>query len=476
MSISKSERIQQWFQTKVKIPLGVIIAICILPVIITALFYALRSARGVMDWAVIHISMPVRSFVGFLSSIYPFSIMEIMCTAVGIFLIYYIVQSIRSTSRRRNRWKLLGKRLLPVIVVAFYIWGLFCWLWNAGYHATGFAERYEFLNEGATIEELVAVTWLFAERANELAELVERDDDGRYLANRQQMFADSTRVYRNISSEFPSLEGRLYAPKPMLYSWLMSITGYSGMYFALTGESMINTQPPGTIMPMTVAHEHAHQLGIFAEDEANFVGILASVKSGDVTFEYAGYMAGLNYLLNALAFSGHPFSSGPDEEWFEIVNSLSYNVVRDRYENAVFWSTRTVSNTGVEFLDNIFTAVAETTNDAVNTVYDGFLRSQNQELGIRSYGACVNLLIEYFIVEVDAIEQERLEQERLEQERLEQERLEQIRLEQIRLEEERLEQERLEQERLDREQSDDDQSDDDQSDDDQLDDDQSDDE
>jgi len=391
-----TEKIKNWYSSHIKIPLGVVIAICIFPVILTALFYLLRSYRGVMDWVVIYISAPIRGFLGLLSSIYPFALMEILCTAAVIFIVYYIVKSIRDTSRRRGKWKLLGKRLLPLLVAAFYVWGLFCWLWNSGYHSTGFAERHGFSSEGITVSELAAVTQLFADKANELSELVERDDDGRYTADYRVTFAESTSIYRNISSEFPSLAGRLYAPKPMLYSWLMSITGYSGMYFALTGEAMINTQPPGTFMPMTVAHEHAHQLGVFAEDEANFVGILACVTSENIAFEYAGYMAGLNYLLNALMFSGDFMSSGLSEEWFIIVSSLSENVVRDRQENAIFWATRTTSNTGITFLDNVLTTVAETTNDAVNTVYDGFLRSQNQELGIQSYGACVDLLVEYF--------------------------------------------------------------------------------
>jgi len=323
--------------------------------------------------------------------------MEILCTTAVIFLIYYIVKSVRDTSRRRGKWKLLGKRLLPILVVAFYIWGLFCWLWNSGYHATGFAERYDFSNDGIAREDLFIVTQYFAERANELSYQVERDDDGRYIADRRLMFSESTRIYRNISYEFPSLRGRLYAPKPMLYSWLMSITGYSGMYFALTGESMINTHPPGVYMPFTVAHEHAHQLSVFAEDEANFVGIAACVTSDNLTFEYAGYMAGLNYLLNALMRSDDPFSSSPSEEWLTVLSSLSVNVHVDRHENSQFWATRTTANTGINFLDRVLTTVAETTNDAVNSIYDGYLRSQSQELGIRSYGACVDLLVEHFI-------------------------------------------------------------------------------
>jgi len=399
MRFAKLRKFKEQLREKLKIPFGLKLAVCVFPVVITVLFYVLRFSAGVMDWVVKYISAPVRSFFGLLSSIYPFAIMEIICTAAVIFLIYYIIKSIRDTSRRRGKWKLLGKRLLPILVVTFYIWGAFCWLWNSGYHATGFAERYGFSNEGIAREDLFAVTQLFAERANNLSDIVPRDSDGRYIANRGQMFSDSTVIYNNISSEFPSLQGRLYAPKPMLFSWLMSITGYSGMYFALTGEAMINTQPPGVFMPMTVAHEHAHQLGIFAEDEANFVGILACITSENVVFEYAGYMAGLNYLLSALAWGDDPFASSFSEQWHTVMDSLSDNVHRDRYENSVFWATRTTANTGVAFLDNILTTVAETTNEAVNTIYDGFLRSNNQELGIRSYGACVDLLVQYFLEE-----------------------------------------------------------------------------
>ena len=399
MRFAKLRKFKERLREKLKIPFGFKIAVCVFPVILTALFYALRFRVSVMDWAVTYISAPVRNFFGLLSSIYPFAIMEILCTVAVIFLIYYIIKSIRDTSRRREKWKLLGKRLLPILVVAFYIWGAFCWLWNSGYHATGFAERYGFSNEGIAREELFAVTQMFAERANELSDLVPRDSDGRYINNRGQMFSDSTAIYNNISKEFPSLQGRVYAPKPMLFSWFMSITGYSGMYFALTGEAMINTQPPGIFMPMTVAHEHAHQLGIFAEDEANFVGILACITSENLVFEYAGYMSGLNYLLNALAWSDNPLSSSFSEEWHMIMDSLSENVHMDRYDNAVFWATRTTANTGVAFLDNILTTVAETTSDVVDSIYDSFLRSNDQELGIRSYGACVDLLVQYFLEE-----------------------------------------------------------------------------
>jgi len=402
VSLTRVETIKNWFREHIRIPLGVVIAICIFPVILTALFYVLRSSRATMDWVVTYISSPIRSFFGLLSSIYPFAVMEILITVAIIFLIYYIIKGIRDTSRRREKWKLRAKRFLPILVIACYLWGMFSWLWSSGYYATGFVERYELFSDGVSREELFAAALMFASKANDLSEQVERDSDGNYDVDRRVMFTESVDVYRNISQDFPSLYGRLYAPKPMLFSWLMSITGYSGMYFALTGESMVNTQPPVVFMPATVAHEHAHQLGIFAEDEANLVAILACIKSDNITFQYAGYMSGLNYLLNALYRNDDPTSNRPSNEWIQVVVRLSENVLRDRQETEQFWATRTTVRTGLNFLDRILTTVAETTYDAVNAIYDGYLKSQSQELGIRSYGAFVDVLVGYFTEEARA--------------------------------------------------------------------------
>lgn len=389
MSFVRVERIKTWCKEHIKIPLGVTIAICVLPAVIVALFYLLRPIRSVMDWVVTYISAPIRGVFALLSSIYPFAIMEIIATVLVIFFFYYVIKSIRDTSRRRGKWKHLGKRFLPILVIALYLWGAFSWLWSSGYHATGFAERYGFSGGGGTVEELTIVTEHFAQRANEVSTEVPRDAEGRYLADRRQMFAESVYVFDNISEEFPSLSGRLFRPKAMLFSWLMSITGYSGMYFALTGEAMININPPGIMMPATVAHEHAHQLGVFSEDEANFVAILACITSENAVFKYAGYLKGLNYLLNALA--------GVDgEAWHRISDSLTAEVRADRQEVRTFWAERTTADTGLEFLDNILSTIMETASDVVDRIYDTYLRAQDQELGILSYGACVDLLVEYF--------------------------------------------------------------------------------
>ena len=376
----------------VRLPRTVYIVICVFPAVMAALFYALRPAAGFMGWFSTGIAAPIRGALGFISTIYPLSLMEILCTAAAVWLIYYIARTVMVTVRRRDKLKILLKRLLTIVVVALYVWSAYCWLWGSGYFAAGFAERNGFLSTGVSTAELTAVTRLFAEKANEYAPQMKRDADGRYIGDRSEFFESSTDIYDHMFSEFPSLSGRLYRPKPMLFSWLMSRTGYTGIYFALTGESNINTRAPIFLMPATVAHELAHQRGVFAEDEANFVGIAASVTSGDPVYEYAGWLMGLMYLLPAL--------SGADREaWIDVTGSLTDEVNLDWQDNHDYWQSQKTYDTGVELLDKFLTATTETVSEAVDTVYDSYLRSQNQELGLKSYGACVDLLVQYFSID-----------------------------------------------------------------------------
>ena len=375
---------------KFKIPKAVMIAVCLLPAVLTALFYIFRKNSSVMNWVVLNISAPVRGFFGLISSVYPFSLMEVVCTAAIVWLIYYIVRTVMVTVRRRGKWKILSKRLLVIAVAALYVWGSFCWLWNSGYYAASFTEINGLESGGVKTSDLIAVTRLFAKKANELAPLVKRDDEGFFIEDRREFFQTAPGVYAGITDDFPCLTGRLYRPKRMLFSWVMSRTGYTGIYFALTGESNINTRAPGCLMPSTVAHELAHQRGVFAEDEANFVGIAACVTSGNVVYEYSGWLYGLMNLSSALAQADR-------EAYNEIHASLCSEVRLDWNHNYEYWQSQKKVVTGITFFDKILTAIVETASDTVDTVYNGYLKSNDQDLGIKSYGACVDLLAVYFL-------------------------------------------------------------------------------
>ena len=121
-----------------------------------------------------------------------------------------------------------------------------------------------------------------------------------------------------------------------------------------------------------MAHELSHQRGVAKEQEANFTAVLACLDYGDPDYCYSACLLAYTHLGNALA--------GADRAaWEEIFDGLDENVVRDLLSRRAYWAQ--------------FDTPAQTVS---NTVYEGFLHSYDQTLGLKSYGACVDLLVNYF--------------------------------------------------------------------------------
>ena len=161
--------------------------------------------------------------------------------------------------------------------------------------------------------------------------------------------------------------------KPLLCSKLQSSLGFTGIYSPITGEANVNIDAPSCLLPATIAHEMSHQRMVALEDEANFVGIAACVTSDDPLFQYSGYLMGLIHLCNAL------YPVAPDT-WYEIAGThFTPELFTDWDDNNAYWAQR-----------------SSPMEEKAAEVYDSFLKGNDQELGIRSYGACVDLLVAYF--------------------------------------------------------------------------------
>jgi len=128
------------------------------------------------------------------------------------------------------------------------------------------------------------------------------------------------------------------------------------------------------MVPSTIAHELAHQRGIAAEDEANFIAVVSSLEDGDPDYVYSACLLALIHLQNAL------YKSGDADEWKAIKDTYSEEVITDLKDNSAYWSTYKQSPV----------------NKVATDTYDSFLRSYDQELGRETYGACVDLLVEYY--------------------------------------------------------------------------------
>ena len=357
-------------------------ALFILPALLILLFEALKGQKSLMDGWVSGFMAPVEQYLGRLWSAFPgFSAAEVL---TALFLTSSAAGLIWTAARfvRDRNWRELARRLAAFGAVLLWIWAGVCWMWNAAYHTSSFQEKSGLATEPYSVEKLAQVTALFAQKAAEYSTQVERDGDGLFAEDRESIFSQGPLVYDNLKEEFPFLkvevpeiEGDVGTPraKPLFFSQLQSMLGFTGVYFPFTGEANVNVDAPLCLLPATIAHEMAHQRMIASEQEANFVGIAAAVSSGDPVYQYSGYLKGLIHLCNAL----YPADG---EAWNAIVQTcFTQELANDWNANNAYWAR-----------------LSSPAEETAERVYDSFLKGNGQEMGIRSYGACVDLLVAYF--------------------------------------------------------------------------------
>ena len=161
--------------------------------------------------------------------------------------------------------------------------------------------------------------------------------------------------------------------KPVFFSTFLSRAGIAGFYFPFTGEGTFNRDMPDFLIPVIIAHEQAHQLGIAREDEANFIAFLACLYHPCYEFQYSGLMLAFMHTSNAL------FAASPAKHR-EVMESLSdpEGIMRDNRANREFWQR--------------YEGRISEINQEIN---DRYLRAHGQEDGVRSYGRMVDLVLAY---------------------------------------------------------------------------------
>ena len=345
----------------------------ILPALGIALFYLLRHNRSLMNNWLEHVMRPVEQVLGRLWAIFPFSVAEVLIAAAITALVIWVVRTFILLIVQRSILAFF-KRVLAVVVAALWFWCGLCWSWNVGYYADTFTEKSGLSSQGHTPQELLYTTIWFAQRTAELSTQVQRDEEGLFAEDQNDYFQRGVTIYENFEVEFPFLKMDSVRTKPLVFSKLQSSLGFTGMYFPFTGEANVNVHAPACLRPVTIAHEMAHQRMVASELEANFVGIAAAISSDDVVFQYSGYLMGLIELGNSL----HRINP---EIWREVIATYFTDELRtDWNDNHYYWKAR-----------------ESKAEDVAEQTYDSFLKGNGQTLGIASYGACVDLLITYYL-------------------------------------------------------------------------------
>ena len=267
------------------------------------LFAAARGNRAAMDWWLAHVSMPVKRGISALVDPLTFSACELGATVLIVGALAFLARAIRRAVKGQKG--ALPAWLLHVAVLVVWGYAGVCALWGTQYYGTSFAGRAGMQSPAVSVEQLAAVTDYFAARVNETADAVPRDESSLFAVEKTEILQSCTGLYTPLLERWPFLDGPERHPKPAVYSKLMSAWGFTGYLCPLVGESTLNVDSPAVFLPVTVAHELAHQRGVAAEQEANFVGVMAATAGGNAAYQYSGWLFGYLHLSNAL------YSAGP---------------------------------------------------------------------------------------------------------------------------------------------------------------------
>lgn len=297
----------------------------------------------------------------------PFSVGDILYGIVGLL-------ALRWLWRTRKRWKPAWKdQLLGIASALSVVYFLFHLFWGMNYYRLPLHEKMGF-GLDYTDADLAAMTERLIDKTNAIQLSIARSERTKIDMPYSQdvVFAKAVEAYGQLASSYPYFSYKTPSVKKSLFSLPLTYMGFAGYLNPFTGEAQVNDKLPMYNFPMTACHEMAHQIGYASESEANFIGFLANVHSGDVYFNYSGYAYALRYCLSTMERRA-PGSSEP------YLKRLHVGVRENYRESRQFWEAYDT------FIDDGFEAF-----------YDTFLKANSQQDGMESYSKFVDLLINHY--------------------------------------------------------------------------------
>lgn len=180
------------------------------------------------------------------------------------------------------------------------------------------------------------------------------------------------RAMEKLGQHYRRLSGHYPFPKPILNTWILSIQQTTGVYSPFTVEANYNRDIAYYDIPFTICHELSHLRGYMQEEEANFIGVLATIGADDLYFNYSGYVSAWVYAGNALArIDSTAFAT--------LYARINARTRQDMLYNNAYWQQ--------------FEGKPAEAHEQLN---DAYLKMQGQATGVRSYGHVTDLMLEYF--------------------------------------------------------------------------------
>lgn len=311
------------------------------------------------------ISKTLRFLLGWI----PFSFGDVL----GVFLIVLLLKNMYKLFK--NKFRTFIDQLLHFTAILSVLYCCFYFFWGLNYFREPLAKKLGLKHTKYSNEELIRTTRIIIHEVNKSHLKITKNDTT--LVNipysTQEIYKKAEDGFNKvISTKHLDFQYKYPSVKSSLVSLLQSYNGTSGYINPITNEAQINNMIPKTGMPATTCHEIAHQLGWGPENEANFIGFLASTLNRDMYFQYSGYRMALNYCLREVR-------KRDKNMYHQLWKTVNKGISKDFTASYNHWRK----------FDNPI-------EPYIKKGYNSYLKANNQQKGIKSYNYVVDLLISYY--------------------------------------------------------------------------------
>ena len=303
-----------------------------------------------------------RSILGWL----PFSMGDLLYGFLIVSLIVYLVKRWKYIF---SDWKTLVRDFAMVLSVAYFTFHI---SWGFNYYREPIATVFN-LEENNEFEDLITVTEALIWKTNDLQYRITRDSSEivRLPYDQKEIFGHTLDAFDRFSQQYAEMRYAKPSLKKSLFSTLLTYMGYGGYLNPFTHEAQVNSRIPNFRFPVVCAHEVSHQLGYSAENEANFIGYIIMASHPDIHLQYSANAYALSHCLSTIR--------SKDKERYELFyGQLNEGVQKNYLELKAFWES--YKNP----MEPIF-----------KSVFNTFLKVNNQKAGIKSYSLVVPLIVGY---------------------------------------------------------------------------------
>ncbi len=310
------------------------------------------------------LSRTLRKLTGFI----PFSLGDILYTMAIVIFLIWLIRGVYSLIKKRPLKPIFLNALKKIVLwsLGIYIW--FNAAWGLNYDRLGIAYNLQIHVKEYTKADLADLSKSLLLQLNHSRKIL---GDVPSYPTIQTMYEEADTAYIKTTKTFPFLQYQHTSIKNSLFGNLGNYMGYLGYYNPFSGEAQVNTTVPVFVIPYTVCHEVAHQLGYGSESEANFVGYIAATHSGNPQIEYSAY-------FNLFAYANRQLYQVDSLAALENIHLLDTLVKKD-YQT---------------YRDFIL-AHQNPVEPIITKFYGLFLQANKQPLGILTYDEVVGWLIAY---------------------------------------------------------------------------------